>query len=1682
MLIQNTVVKTEWRDDQIDRPEILRSRHRIKIDIDDEGSRIKIKLISQNWLQHVLSSFCEKVSHGWLKDAIKSTKLEVQETLNEEFKKNWKVTDKDSSLEVVKKHFNEIIPSDLSNLEPEDIQELIHKINQNDLIWKRAQETSQIGQAAILEAATLPIQPQPKENVLQEIVAKTLEPPTVVSQQITRVLKPPESPTESSIKEPLSVNEAISTVSLPDPIATENLSDTQDQVQITETVPLDEVSVEVEESEEEKLKRLQQENFKAIEQFIEKDIGAQRKQLEKLKTDYPENIFKNISQELDVVEKRFKDYQTTYMAPGRWFGMLWTTSVNVNELDLEDLTKHIRAVRNDIDHEHERLQTDCYGLQAALNATEAFEKIEDRILKEEIPSLIGAQAHFLEASLEKEQRNLEYRASQEVGSKTLQGFVNYVSNVIANLESKIRIAKEHSESVSFLEDLALISDEATKVIELKKEFIARVKKRIEEFESKQDNLAQTLAQSISPNVVVNPTTLAQTIQKNNEDLEPYKKDKLRVSEGTIFTSSVEKDLEALNGNELVTYLRHVNAKIATAEERLVTVEHAYQKAEAAQKKFDKILGEVNLSLSKLTRQTTKTPQLLHQARLNLAIKEAQSQYSSFLEEKNHQLNSTLELEQFATALGRASSKLQAILKRIKKEGYLSPVEQLRAAEKAPGVLSEQDENTLRNLIRNAVKKSIHRGLKSIDAYNKANSFFELPEAQKYLSDDLRNSLKDKIKAKRNELDRLEEQFLSAPHVDLVPSMTNPSKDNLTANQFASWQKKAKNESEKVAEELEATLHLKELGKAIENYHKVWTSSNAEIEHYEDISQIAAKDNLEATIDVIEEERERLFNDIDSPTEFIRYIDFLNHSAKKIEIAQNNSKSMFSAKHEVLENTKKTLQKLVSAANDGNIQSIFELGDFYRKEGQNSLAVQWLEKAADLGHPRAREKLGTIFLYGGIVKADPKKAVEYFKQAAEKGELLSKFYYGYCLFKGIGVQASASKGLELLEEAADANSTKAMLFLGDLYLQGNGVEKNQEIALEFYGTAASLGNVSAMFKITKACLLNPENAIGIEQRAEAWLPMLIEKKNTSVLFDLANLFEDFENKNLAIDYYQAAATFQHPKAITALGILHEESGQLQEAISYYKRAAELYEPTALNLLGNCYASGTGVEKNWPLAAAMFFEASKAGNLEGTLNLGCCYARGLGVNKNASKAIQCFYEIEHRNIQDESLWNVQNYAIFNLGLCFAAGFGIEKNVKFAEYLTTGLKGYQDQVSSSWISSLASSGISEQDLQSRLLNSNGKHFDKSESQVSESSLDSLKWYIENFSQKNGESTTFLGQLLTHIGDFQGALLFYSIAVQMGDLKASNEIGNLLAMAQATRINEKGETTEVDISDEKWKDIVSHYHQGVVEGLFQDAKRAGFDQNQLIVFRLAINTGLFEIVYEMLHLHFLKEKLLDDNEKAKFQPYFESRVNFDELLTLENPMDIVKSLKKGIIHPKALNILYRKACEKKLIEERSPLGRVFKDVVMKEDYYNALKILSSAAQLSNYPLSESTVEALLNTGCCYAQGLGVEKNLRAAMMHFQFIKDLLPGSPETMDAPVETLTARALFNLGLLQSQIKDPWFLKEAKKNLMFASELIPRAKDALASLFPSSIDQIANLVKPSLNIDQEWMNSTDRVFQK
>jgi TPR repeat protein len=139
------------------------------------------------------------------------------------------------------------------------------------------------------------------------------------------------------------------------------------------------------------------------------------------------------------------------------------------------------------------------------------------------------------------------------------------------------------------------------------------------------------------------------------------------------------------------------------------------------------------------------------------------------------------------------------------------------------------------------------------------------------------------------------------------------------------------------------------------------------------------------------------------------------------------------------------------------ETLFNLSESFRMQGDWTLSAKWCEKAAEAGLPAAQ------------------------------------YYMGMRLFAGQGIERNYEKAALWLRKAADAGLPDAQNNLGLMYSQGLGVPQSDTEAIRLYEQSAQLGLAAAQMNLARKLIAGKGTPVNLA-KAYYWLSLIAESEN------------------------------------------------------------------------------------------------------------------------------------------------------------------------------------------------------------------------------------------------------------------------------------------------------------------------------------------------------------------------------------------------------------------------------------------------------------------------------------------------------------------------------------------------------------------------------------------------------------
>ena len=310
------------------------------------------------------------------------------------------------------------------------------------------------------------------------------------------------------------------------------------------------------------------------------------------------------------------------------------------------------------------------------------------------------------------------------------------------------------------------------------------------------------------------------------------------------------------------------------------------------------------------------------------------------------------------------------------------------------------------------------------------------------------------------------------------------------------------------------------------------------------------------------------------------------------------------------------------------------------------AVEWLTKAADLGHAQAQVYLGNCYYYANG-HIDHEKAVFWFRKAAEQGFAKGQNNLGSCYRFGKGVEQNDAEALCWFRKAAAQNSATAQFNLGRCYRFGWGAEENWPEAVKWFEKAAEQDHAGAMKHLGDCYSEGEKYGVPLNwKEAAKWYRKGAERGDRDCEYWLGCCYEAGhgvqQDTDEAIRRYKKAAeqsVWWAKEKLSDLaknqyskGVEHYGKKEYAEAVTYFRRSADLGNMDAQNYLGVCCKNGWGITKDAAEAAKWFRKAAEQGDQYGQYNLAACYKDGNGVAKDREEARKWFEKAAEQGMID------------------------------------------------------------------------------------------------------------------------------------------------------------------------------------------------------------------------------------------------------------------------------------------------------------------------------------------------------------------------------------------------------------------------------------------------------------------
>ncbi|MBL9167649.1 MAG: sel1 repeat family protein [Verrucomicrobiales bacterium] len=341
----------------------------------------------------------------------------------------------------------------------------------------------------------------------------------------------------------------------------------------------------------------------------------------------------------------------------------------------------------------------------------------------------------------------------------------------------------------------------------------------------------------------------------------------------------------------------------------------------------------------------------------------------------------------------------------------------------------------------------------------------------------------------------------------------------------------------------------------------------------------------------------------------------------------------------LRDPERAIQLLIPSAEAGDRESQFLLGSAYSKRaltsqgvvvGNQEIAIEWYEKAAQQGLVEAQFEMGNSFYYGS--KNDFHRAAAWFRVPAEQGNAEAMRKIAFCMLAGNKASEDEKRqAIRWLERAIDAGDTEAASLLKNIRDTGY-------ISAHFRPDPASLadalgraekGDVDSMLFLAVS-FWNGSNTPVDRSKGASWFRAAAEKGNAWAMYRYGMAVEGGQGAAAsfpeAIGWYERAAAAGHRRAnrellrLYALGLASFPAGK--SFPSWLREKREHLMQDSLGFLGELYWKGELVPKNVGRAIYCYTQAADQKDPLALNRLGEMHLQGIGGTTNLNEALYWF----------------------------------------------------------------------------------------------------------------------------------------------------------------------------------------------------------------------------------------------------------------------------------------------------------------------------------------------------------------------------------------------------------------------------------------------------------------------------
>ena len=175
-------------------------------------------------------------------------------------------------------------------------------------------------------------------------------------------------------------------------------------------------------------------------------------------------------------------------------------------------------------------------------------------------------------------------------------------------------------------------------------------------------------------------------------------------------------------------------------------------------------------------------------------------------------------------------------------------------------------------------------------------------------------------------------------------------------------------------------------------------------------------------------------------------------AEETVVTKNASMGLEGASNSIRQSLR--LDNLIMAAESGDREAMFSLGEFYLSQEELQKAESWLVKSAQKGFVSAMEALGFQYIRGGFGEPDFEKGSQWLKKTAAEGSVRAMNMLGRIALAGRLPGAKPADAVNWFMQGAEKGDAQAQTLLGQLLCTGDVVKQDLKGGLKWMQKATA----------------------------------------------------------------------------------------------------------------------------------------------------------------------------------------------------------------------------------------------------------------------------------------------------------------------------------------------------------------------------------------------------------------------------------------------------------------------------------------------------------------------------------------------------------------------------------------------------------------------------------------------------